>query len=229
MISIIIATRDPGEELLHTLSALVPAAADGTVRDLVIVDGGTTPDAAAIADEAGSGFLSLPGRSRGALIAAGMAETRKDPWLLVLTAGTVLGAGWQREAASFIERVERAGDPRGRAGTFRFTLDDLGAGARFAEGWQRTTGRLAGAPTANGGLLVSRSVAERLGGFADLPAPFDHADFLARLGRSRLHGLATPAVVMPPARAENRAGPLAAGLLGLRVPPRLVARLAGRR
>ncbi len=227
MISIVIATRDPGEELLHTLSALVPAAADGTVRELVIADAGSGPSAAAIADEAGCGFLALPGRSRGMLLAAAIAEAQRAPWLLVLTAGTVPGAGWQREAAAFIERVERAGDPRGRAATFRFSLDDLGVGARFSEGWQRLTGRLAGAPTAASGLLVSRQTLERIGGFADLPAPFDHADLLARLGRARLHGLATPAVVMPAARAENRTGALSAGLMGLA--PRLAARLAGRR
>ena len=46
------------------------------------------------------------------------------------------------------------------------------------------------------GLLVARRQVERIGSFADLPAPFDHADFLARLGRGRLHGLA---------RAQGRA------------------------
>lgn len=226
MISIVIAARDPGEELLHTLSALVPAAADGTVRELVIADGGSGPSAAEIADEAGCELLSLPGRSHGALLAAGMAAARRGAWFLLLAPGTVPGAGWQREAAGFIERMERAGGLPRRAATFRYTLDDLGPAARFGEGWQRLTGRLAGTPTATTGLLVARRLVDRIGPFADLPAPFDHAEFLARLGRSRLHGLATPAVVMPAARQENRAGLLARGLLGLRLPARTVARLA---
>lgn len=229
MISIVIATRDPGEELLHTLSALVAAAADGTVREVVIADAGTGPAAEAIADEAGCTLLSLPGRSHGALVAAALAEAHRGAWFLVLAPGTVLGSGWQREAAGFIERMERSAEGPRRAATFRYTLDDLGAAARLGEGWQHLTGRLTGVPTASTGLLVARRQVERIGGFADLPAPFDHADFLARLGRGRLHGLATPAVVMPAARAENRTGALAQGLLALRVPPRSVARLASTR
>ena len=54
MISVVIPTLNAAKTLPLTLAALAPAAMDGLVRELIIIDGGSSDDTAVIADEAGA-------------------------------------------------------------------------------------------------------------------------------------------------------------------------------
>src|SRR6185312_11707221 len=99
MISVIIPARNSEHTLAATLTALVPSAIDGTVRQVIVVDGGSTDQTAAIADLAGADVVSTaPGRS--GQLAQG-AERARFPWLLFLNADTVLEEGWERTALDF--------------------------------------------------------------------------------------------------------------------------------
>jgi hypothetical protein len=76
MISVVVPTLNSEAGLPATLASLVTAAVDGLVREVIIVDGGSSDGTAAIA------------------------------WLLFLHADTALEDGWEREAIAFMTRID---------------------------------------------------------------------------------------------------------------------------
>ena len=135
MISVIIPTLNAQSGLAATLTALVPATVDGIVREVIVVDGGSTDRTAAIADEAGTRFVTRSG-GRGYQLLAG-AHRARFPWLLFLHADTVLQSGWEREATALMEAVDSGKRPL-TAAAFRFALDDAGIGPAYC--WRRWCG-----------------------------------------------------------------------------------------
>src|SRR3954454_21311461 len=116
MLSVIIPTQGLEQPAVATLAALVPGAAAGIVREVLLVDRPGSAVIERVADVAGCRFLKFEG-SRAAALAAGARQAR-SPWLMFLHAGAVLDAGWIDESAQFIQRVS-IGD-RPRAGYFRY-------------------------------------------------------------------------------------------------------------
>lgn len=226
MLSVVIPTRNDELRLVQTLASLVPAAADGTVRDVTVADSGSTDETLQVADLAGCEAIS-GGAERGALLDAA-ARRACGPWLLFLAPGVVLEDGWRHEVRALIEALERRGEAGRRAAVFRFGLDRLDAGARFGE-WRAGFSRLlTGLPRPEQGLLVHKSLYDKAGGFRSLSA-MEEADLIRRIGPRRLVRLRSRALAPAPG-LKDRAGPkaaLGAGLLMLRVPPRVVARLWG--
>jgi hypothetical protein len=230
MISVIIPTLNDEAALLGTLGSLVSAAADGAVRDVIIADGGSADHTEAVADAGGCVFLAGP-KCRGDRLAEA-ARRAKGPWLLFLSPGVEPEEGWYREARQFIERTERGGGAGSRAAAFRFTLDHFGTGARLGERLVRLRGALVGQRLEEQGLLIHRSFYEALGGFRGLPA-MEGVDMARRIGLRRLVRLRSGLLVRPQDHARSGEFGLGArralsfGLLALRVPPRLIARLHG--
>jgi glycosyltransferase involved in cell wall biosynthesis len=229
MISVVIPTLDSEADLGAVLSALVPAAVDGLVREVIIADGGSKDRTLEIADGAGADIVrSEAGRS--AQLRAGAARAR-FPWLLFLNPDTVLDAGWEREAHLHIERVE-SGRRRAAAAAFRFTIDDEGAAARLFETLAALRTGLVKIPYGEQGLLISRMVYDEVGGFAQLPA-LEDVDFARRLGRRRITALNARAIAS--AEAIRRDGyvarllsnPACVALCLVGVPVRLIASLRG--
>jgi rSAM/selenodomain-associated transferase 2 len=190
MISVVIPTLEAEEDLGRTLAALVPAAVEGLVREVIVVDGGSRDRTLEIADHAGAEIVkSEPGR--GSQLKAGAARAR-FPWLLFLHADTVLEAGWERDAAQMIERVE-SGRLEPRAAAFRFTLDDLGFAPRMLETLVLLRTAILKLPYGDQGLLIPRRLYDEVGGYAPLPVMED-VDLVRRLGRRRLITLRSRAV-----------------------------------
>src|ERR1700735_4762990 len=116
MLSVVIATEGVEQTAVATLAALVPGAAAGIVREVLLVDRAGTDTIERVADVAGCNFLAFEG-SRAAALAAGARQAR-SPWLMFLHAGAVLDSGWIDKTAQFIQRVSSSDRPR--AGIFRY-------------------------------------------------------------------------------------------------------------
>lgn len=190
MISVIIPTLNAGSGLAATLTALVPATVEGIVREVIIVDGGSTDRTAAIADQAGAQFITRSG-GRGYQLLAGERRAR-FPWLLFLHADTVLQPGWEREAQMFMNAVD-VGKKPAAAAAFRFGLDDLGTGPRVLEHFVRLRCALFRLPYGDQGLLMPRMLYAEIGGYSPTPLMED-VDIARKLKRRRIVMLQTRAV-----------------------------------
>jgi glycosyltransferase involved in cell wall biosynthesis len=100
MISVVIATFNQAPALSRTLAALVPAAVDGLVREVILADGGSTDETLAVADDVGARVET------GGMVQA-IALARSD-WLLLLAPGGPLPAGWCEAAQAHIQTVPPA-------------------------------------------------------------------------------------------------------------------------
>lgn len=227
MITVVIPTLNAEAGLAASLMSLVSATVDGLVREVIIVDGGSTDRTLAIVDQAGATLLKTAA-GRGGQLAAG-ARAARMPWLLFLHADTILEPGWEREVQAFIGRVD-IGQRAQTAAAFRFALDDMGLMPRIIETGVAIRCALMRLPYGDQGLLVSRRLYAEIGGYRDLPLMED-VDIVRRLGRSRIAILRARAVTS--AIRYRRDGYLrrtARNLVCLllfygRVPPRLIAKI----
>ena len=190
MISVIIPTLNAEAFLAQTLAALVPAAVDGLVKEVIVIDGGSSDATATIADEAGATFLARSG-GRGYQLMAG-AHRARFPWLLFLHADTVLESGWEHEAAAFMAAIDTGKRPPAAA-AFRFALDDAGLRPRLLERLVALRCALLRLPYGDQGLLIGRPLYGEVGGYGSHPLMED-VDLVLRLGRRRLAMLRTRAV-----------------------------------
>jgi hypothetical protein len=177
MLSVIIPTEGVEQPAVATLAALVPGAAAGVVREVLLLDRTGNGVIERVADVAGCHFLHFEG-SHAAALAAGARQAR-SPWLMFLHAGAVLDSGWIEETTQFIQGVANSG--RQRAGVFRYARSPY-ADTGFADGFKFLARMIAG-PLTDQGLLIARDHYERLGGYAP-DARRSEARLLRRLGRS---------------------------------------------
>lgn len=177
MLSVIIPTQGAEQPTVATLAALVPGAAAGLIREVLLIDRAGTDVIERVADVAGCRFLAFEG-SHAAALAAGARQAR-SPWLMFLHAGAVLDSGWIDETTQFIQRV--SGSDRPRAGIFRYARSPYSE-TRLRDGFKFVARMIAG-PSADQGLLIARDHYDRLGGY--LPdARRSEAKLLRQLGRS---------------------------------------------
>jgi rSAM/selenodomain-associated transferase 2 len=190
MITVVIPTLNAETSLAATLTSLVPGAVEGLIRQVVIVDGGSSDRTLRIAEDSGADIVrSEPGR--GQQLQEG-AKVARFPWLLFLHADTVLDPGWERETAAFIERVD-VGQRPPSAAAFRFALDDTGFLPRMIETGVALRCTLLRLPYGDQGLLIPKRLYDEIGGFKPMPLMED-VDIVRRLGRSRRLILRTQAV-----------------------------------
>jgi rSAM/selenodomain-associated transferase 2 len=180
VISVIIPTLNAAPRLGACLGALVTAAADGLVVEVVLADAGSSDETLEIADAMGATVVS-GAKGRGPQLIAGASQARRGTWLLFLHADTVLEPGWEAAARGFMERntTKRA------AAAFTLAYDNDTKQARRAErliAWRCET---FGLPYGDQGLLISRETYDRIGGFASLPLMED-VDIVRRLGRRHI-------------------------------------------
>lgn len=105
MLSVIIPTCDSAAELQVLLTALVPAAVDGLVREVICADAGSTDPTAEICEDAGVQLLT------GGLVAA--ARVAKGEWVLVLPPEIQLRRDWAEALKAHLARGKRPAVLRG--------------------------------------------------------------------------------------------------------------------
>ncbi len=164
-ITVIIPTLNAAQSLPGCAAALFEGLNAGLIRSLIVTDGGSTDDTAAVAEELGAIYLSGEA-SRGAQIARGVAEAGSD-WLLILHADTQLQQGWTDAVAGHL----------GQDAPAHFTLgfDQTGAGARWTAGWANLRSRLFNLPYGDQGLLIRADMLEQVGGYPEIPLMEDVA------------------------------------------------------
>jgi rSAM/selenodomain-associated transferase 2 len=175
-ISVVIPVLNAAEELPKALVALAESA---LVGEIIVVDGGSRDGGAAIARRAGARMIDAP-RGRGTQLAAGAAEVAGD-WSLFLHADCRLGAGWEDAVRAFVTAPGAAG----RAGYFDLALDDDVPAARRLERLVRWRCQVLALPYGDQGLLIHRTLYDRIGGYEAIPLMED-VDIVRRLGRARL-------------------------------------------
>lgn len=177
MISVVIPTEGVEQPVVATLAALVPGAAAGIIRDVVLIDRSQTDTIERVADVAGCNFLKFDG-SRAAALAAGAQQSR-SPWLLFLLPGAVLDSGWIDETSQFIQNVSLSG--RQRAGIFRYARSPY-EDATVRDG-VKSLARFISGPSPDQGLLISRDHYERVGGYAPATRRAE-AKLISKIGRA---------------------------------------------
>ncbi|WP_020184894.1 TIGR04283 family arsenosugar biosynthesis glycosyltransferase [Methylopila sp. 73B] len=193
-LSVIIPTLNAEGALSATLASLEEGR--HAIAEVVVSDGESS-DGTRDAAEAFGCRVIVGSRGRGAQLRRGAGLATGD-WLLFLHADTRLDAGWSAVAERF---AIQAGD--NGAAAFAFALDDDVPAARRLERMVRWRGRLLALPYGDQGLLISRALYDRLGGYADAPLMED-VDLVRRIGRRRLTILPVRAVTS--AARYRRAG-----------------------
>jgi glycosyltransferase involved in cell wall biosynthesis len=181
MLSVIIATLNCERTLVPTLATLVPGAAAGTVRDVIIADGGSTDATLEVADVAGCEIIA----SRAPLAARLREATAKAraAWIMYLRPGVVLDATWIDEVDRFVQHSEASAAIGASAAAFRSAARGFDR-PLLIEAMSLIRLALGGTPTPEQGLIIPKTLYERVGRHRDVRDP--EADLLARLGRRRI-------------------------------------------
>ena len=186
-VSVIIPTLDAA----GTLSGLAEQLRVSVlVREIIVVDGGSSDDSVAVARAAGARIIEAA-RGRGLQLATG-ASVASGNWLLFLHADCRLEPDWEAAVRAFLSAL-----PAGsRAGYFDFAIDDVASAARRLERIVTWRCRVLALPYGDQGLLIARSLYRAVGGFAPIPLMED-VDIVRRLGRRRLARIGTRCVSSP--------------------------------
>lgn len=156
----------------------------GLIREVILVDGGSSDETKRIADTAGANVIDCSA-GRGRQLRAGADAARSD-WLLFLHADTVLSRDWAERAAAHMT------DNPGKAAAFTLAYRSDASRARWLAGRANWRSRVLGLPYGDQGLLISRSLYDKIGGFEDIPLMED-VSIVRRIGKKRLSVLSAEA------------------------------------
>ncbi len=182
-LSVVIPALDEEARLPHLLADLAELAHGAEV---IVADGGSRDRTVELARAAGARVVRAPA-GRGQQLAAGAREARDADWLFFVHADCRLHADAGAALTSFVNTAGSSDFAH-----FRFALDTTPALRRFIEFGQRIRERWLGMPYGDQGLIVSRTLYDRSGGYPEWPIMEDVGivDRLASQGTRRV--LATP-------------------------------------
>ena len=166
-LSIIIPALDAATDLPLCLESLMPGLEAALIREVIVVDQGSTDATVEIAEAAGARVIA----ARDQPVHAGVNEARGD-WLLILPATTALSREWTERAGDHIDTRP------GKAAFFelRYRSDD-----RRARALEKDAARYSeklGQPLPEQGLLLSRRLYGEVSG--------NSGGLVSALGKDRL-------------------------------------------
>lgn len=171
-LAVVIPSLQEARRLALLLADLAPAA--DLVRELVVVDGGSSDATTRIALLGGARLLRCA-RGRGSQLALGVAATTA-PWLLLLHADVRLPPDWAHWLRAAI-----CADPEA-AWAFRLAIDGGDPRLRLVEWTVDWRSRWRQLPYGDQGLLLSRQLLTAAGGVAPLPL-LEDLELIQRLKR----------------------------------------------
>ncbi|MDZ4405345.1 TIGR04283 family arsenosugar biosynthesis glycosyltransferase [Prosthecobacter sp.] len=179
------------------LQTLLPAVQAGKPLQIIVTDGGSTDDTAAVAAQHGAEIIHAPrGRARQ------MNETAKHAhgeYLLFLHADTL-------PPVNFAEIIFRHLTPGVAAGAFRFALREKIVLQGMIEGFTRLRGKVFAMPYGDQGLFLRRRLFHAIGGFPDWPI-LEDVEMIKRL-RHLGQFVITPEAAATSARRWQQSGVL---------------------
>ena len=175
-LSVIIPTLNAEASLPSCLDALQPGLLFGFLKEVIVVDGGSTDQTLLIANAAGCRTITAR-KGRGSQLQAG-AHNAKAEWLLFLHADTLLDSDWPEAVIPLFQTPDKAA-------AFTLAYDSDAPEARWLEKRAALRNRLLGLPYGDQGLLIHRSLYDEIGGYEDIPLMED-VDIIRRIGRKRL-------------------------------------------
>jgi len=224
MISVVIPTFNAKPGLMRLLDNL---KACPFKYEVVVVDGGSTDGTADYATSRKC-RVGATAKGRGIQLKAGAALAQGD-WLLFLHADTVLDTGWAEALTDYFSRPDAAD----KAAYFTFALDDrVSQDARRVEDLTAWRCETFGLPYGDQGLLISRTLYQRVGGYEPVPLMED-VGLVRRIGKGWL--VCLPAKAITSAARYKKDGYLlrplrnlfCLALYYLGVSPRTIARIYG--
>jgi rSAM/selenodomain-associated transferase 2 len=192
-ISVIIPTLNSAPHLQRCLGALGEGIMDGIYAEVIFADGGSTDDTEQIAEEVGALFVAAP-MGRGNQMAHAAKQARGD-WLVFLHSDSVLDRDWQTAVMRHLSKPEKAA-------YFKLRFDEDSFPAKIVAGWANHRARWFGLPYGDQGLLISKRLYKRVGGFPEIPLMEDVA--MARRLRKNL--VALPAAIETSAEKYRKRG-----------------------
>ncbi len=198
-ISIIIPALNEAGNIAHTLRA----AAAPEVREIIVVDGGSSDDTMAIAQANGAMIHRSPaGRARQMNHGA---EAARGSIFLFLHADTLLPPDFQHHITRIMRQPNTAG------GAFRFAIDSQGMGCRLVEAGTNLRTRLLRLPYGDQAIFVNSILFKKAGGYAPQPILEDVLliKALKQYGRIRI----APAAAVTSDRRWQRLGLLKTTLI----------------
>ena len=177
-VSVIIPVKNAADRLGPCLGALGEALFEGLIAEVILVDGGSTDEIGEVADAVGARLIQAS-QGRGPQLAAG-AKAAKGNWYLFMHADSVLESGW---AAVVGNHISKHSD---KAAFFRLRFDVSHGASRAVAAWANWRARWLGLPFGDQGLLVSRALYNKVGGYPEIELMEDVALSRRLSGRMRL-------------------------------------------
>ena len=176
-ISIIIPTLNAGAELPGCFLALEPGLMSGLIREVLVIDGGSTDRTILPAHQAGARVICGT-KGRGRQMHCGAMNARGD-WLLFLHADTQLSETWAEQVAAHLQTHQD------KAAAFRLAYRSPSRNARWLEKRANRRASFMGLPYGDQGLLIPRKLYNEVGGFSDIPLMED-VEIVRKISKNRL-------------------------------------------
>lgn len=177
-VSVIIPVYNGEKQLTTCLKSLMKGMQDEIIREVIVVDGGSTDNSIVTAFNWGARVICSAAKGRGRQLRTG-AKNATGEWFLFLHADTKLDKNWPRMVDRHMFEHET------HAAAFELRYQSNSKEARWLEKRANQRAKLLGLPYGDQGLLMPRAMYEDLGGFKDMPLMED-VDMVRRIRKRRL-------------------------------------------